>query len=126
MPLSILIEGFVKVKITKESDGNALVSVEDSGIGMNEKYIPYLFDSFTQEEQGYKRKYEGNGLGLALVKKYCELNGAEISVESKKGVGTKFNVKFNRRDDKVIVSTKKSKETENILLQKVKESKAIA
>jgi len=53
-----------------------------------------LFQPFTQEEQGYCRKFEGNGLGLALVKKYCEMNNAEIKVVSKKGLGTKFTVAF--------------------------------
>ncbi|MDP3443891.1 MAG: ATP-binding protein [Ignavibacteria bacterium] len=49
----------------------------------------------SQEEQGYTRKYEGNGLGLALVKKYCEINNADIKVESQKGKGTTFTVIFN-------------------------------
>jgi len=47
-----------------------------------------------QEERGYTRRYEGNGLGLYLVKKYCDLNGITISVASKKGLGSKFTVTF--------------------------------
>jgi len=43
---------------------------------------------------GYSRKYDGNGIGLALVKKYCELNNATVSVESKKNIGSKFSVIF--------------------------------
>ena len=43
---------------------------------------------------GYSRKFEGNGLGLALVKKYCELNNALITVKSEKGKGSTFTVTF--------------------------------
>ena len=66
----------------------------DSGIGISEDYLPNLFNPFTQEEQGYSRSFDGNGLGLALVKKYCGILNADISVESKKDVGTTFTVKF--------------------------------
>ncbi|PIQ10484.1 MAG: hypothetical protein COW71_02610, partial [Ignavibacteriales bacterium CG18_big_fil_WC_8_21_14_2_50_31_20] len=48
-----------------------------------------------QEEMGYTRKYEGNGIGMALVKKYCDLNNIEVEVESEKSVGTTIRVIFN-------------------------------
>ena len=69
------------------------------GIGIKKEFIPNLFTAFTQEEGGYTRSFEGNGLGLALVKKYCQLNNAEIKVESEKGVGTTFTVIFNCNED---------------------------
>jgi len=56
-----------------------------------------MFKPFHQEDSGYSRKYEGNGLGLALAKKYCEVNNAVIEVESEKNVGSTFRVKFNER-----------------------------
>jgi signal transduction histidine kinase len=49
-----------------------------------------------QEERGYSRKYEGNGLGLALVKKYVDVNNASIAVKSEKGVGSIFTVTFKK------------------------------
>ncbi len=55
-----------------------------------------LFLPFTQEEQGYTRQYEGNGLGLSLVKKYCELMNAEIKVQSEKGAGSVFTLILNQ------------------------------
>ncbi len=83
------------VKILIYDTGNTItVSVSDTGIGISEEFLPDLFTVFTQEEQGYTRRFEGNGLGLALVKKYCELNGAEINVESSKGKGTTFTIQF--------------------------------
>ncbi|WP_348265402.1 ATP-binding protein, partial [Salmonella enterica] len=70
------------------------VDISDTGIGISEDYLPNLFTAFTQEEQGYSRKYQGNGVGLALVKKYSELNEAEVEVRSEKGKGTTFTVTF--------------------------------
>ena len=91
------------IKYTEEGEINVVVSKEenqiscdivDTGIGIKEEYIPDLFNKFTQEEQGYTRRYEGNGLGLALVKEYAQLNNATVSVKSKKGVGSTFTVVF--------------------------------
>ncbi len=88
-------KGSIEVWVEKDSEGKVLGVVSDTGIGISEEYLPNLFRPFTQEEMGYTRKYEGNGLGLALVREYCNINNAEISVDSKKGIGTKFIVKFN-------------------------------
>ncbi|MDZ7767365.1 MAG: ATP-binding protein [Melioribacteraceae bacterium] len=62
---------------------------------MLKNFFPDYLISFAQEEQGYTRSFEGNGLGLALVKSYCEINNARIEVESEKNVGTTFRVIFN-------------------------------
>ncbi len=88
-------KGKIEIVINRNKQNKLYVEVKDTGIGISEEFIPKLFDAFTQEEHGYSRKYEGNGLGLALVKKYCELNNAKIEVESAKGVGSIFRVIFN-------------------------------
>lgn len=75
---------------------NYLIKISDTGIGISEEYLPRLFEKFSQEESGYGRKYEGNGLGLSLVKKYCEINNIKISVQSEKGVGTTFILDFQK------------------------------
>ena len=54
-----------------------------------------IFLPFSQEDTGYSRKFDGNGLGLALVKKYLDLINTEIMVDSKKGKGSNFIVCFN-------------------------------
>ncbi len=87
-------EGFVNVKVYHDENGVLSVDVVDTGIGISENFLPTLFKPFSQEEQGYSRKFDGNGLGLALVKKYCEINDAIIQVKSEKNKGTKFTVKF--------------------------------
>jgi signal transduction histidine kinase len=94
-------KGFVKIVIADVSDGNLQVLVKDSGIGMNQEFMKNIFSPFSQEDVGQRREYEGNGLGLALVKKYSELNNATLRVKSKKGVGSIFSVTFNR-DAKIV------------------------
>ncbi len=89
-------EGKVDIIIDDENDEKIKVSVVDTGIGISEEYLPKLFSPFTQEDFGYTRKYEGNGLGLALVNEYCKLNEAELKVESKKDEGSTFIVLFRR------------------------------
>jgi len=86
--------GKVDVVMYNVDDSFLCVDITDTGIGISTEYMPLLFKAFTQEEQGYSRKYEGNGLGLALVKRYCEMNDAQIEVKSKKDEGTTFTVRF--------------------------------
>ncbi|NLT52162.1 MAG: PAS domain S-box protein [Ignavibacteria bacterium] len=87
-----------KVEIRCYGDEKSVsIEISDTGIGISDEYQKKMFIPFSQEQQGYTRQFEGNGLGLALVKKYCEINGAEIKVESKKGIGSKFTVRFMRQ-----------------------------
>ena len=88
------ISGKIDIIIYTYDNGKLSVTVADTGIGIAKEYIPNLFKPFMQEDQGYSRRFEGNGLGLALVKNYCDLNQAAISVESKKGQGSRFTVTF--------------------------------
>lgn len=87
--------GNIDVIVERSSENKLTVKVSDTGIGISEEYFPFLFRPFSQEEQGYTRTFEGNGLGLALVRKYCDMNNAEISVHSEKGLGTTFTITFN-------------------------------
>jgi PAS domain S-box-containing protein len=92
-------KGEIKVSLSRIYDGRIEVEISDTGIGISPSYLPRLFEPFSQEENGYSRKYEGNGLGLALTKKYIELNKALISVESIKGKGTTFKVYLNKAEN---------------------------
>ncbi len=91
--------GQIQVTIDDYKSDKLIVKIEDTGIGMSEKYLKKIFSPFSQEDAGQKRKYEGNGLGLALVKKYVEINRAEIKVASEKNKGTVFSVIFNKALD---------------------------
>lgn len=88
-------KGKVDINVYRNFQDKVAVDIIDTGTGINKEYIPYLFDPFSQEDQGYSRKFEGNGLGMALVRKYIDLNRADIEVESEKGRGSKFTVIFN-------------------------------
>ncbi|MBU0472548.1 MAG: PAS domain S-box protein [Bacteroidetes bacterium] len=85
-------KGYISIIAEKTEENEIVIKVVDTGIGMSESFLPNLFKSFTQEEQGYSRSYDGNGLGMALVKKYCEIISADISVVSEKGKGTTFTI----------------------------------
>lgn len=88
------------IEILLYKDKNQIcVDIKDSGIGISEEYLNIIFSPFSQEDTGYTRRFEGTGLGLALVKKYCDLNNIEISVKSKKGEGTTFTTRFQPLDD---------------------------
>lgn len=86
--------GEITVKVSSGKN-KTVVDISDTGIGISEEYSKNLFAPFSQEEQGYTRRYDGTGLGLALVKKYCELNNADIKVKSEKDRGSTFSVTFN-------------------------------
>ncbi|MBA4316987.1 MAG: hypothetical protein C0412_01160 [Flavobacterium sp.] len=87
-------EGNIDITL-EETEGNIVFNCRDTGIGMSDEYKIKVFEPFSQEEMGYTRKYEGNGLGLALAKRFCDINDASIICESEKGVGTLLKVIFN-------------------------------
>jgi len=86
--------GEIKIVCFANEQNQISVKVSDTGIGIAKENLSKIFNAFTQENQGYTRNYEGNGLGLALVKQYCKINNASIDVESTKGVGSSFTVTF--------------------------------
>ena len=68
--------------------------ISDTGIGMAEEFVDHIFDEFSQEEHGARTQYKGTGLGMAITRRYVDLMGGTISVESKKGVGSTFTVEL--------------------------------
>lgn len=88
-------QGYIKISCTESKDKIA-VTIEDTGIGISKEYQEILFSPFTQEESGYSRSYEGNGLGLAITKSYIDVHDGTISIESDKNKGTKVIVSFDK------------------------------
>ena len=68
--------------------------VEDNGVGMSEEFVERIFEEFAQEDDGARTQYKGTGLGMAITRKYVELMGGAITVESKKGEGSVFTVEL--------------------------------
>ena len=71
--------------------------VSDTGIGMSQEYLTKIFDAFTRERNTTKSKIAGTGLGMSIVKKYVDLLGGTIHVESKLGKGSTFTVTLKHR-----------------------------
>lgn len=84
-----------RVRLSEYSDANSVtVSVTDSGCGMDSETVSQIFDKFYQGDTSHAT--EGNGLGLALVKRILQLSDADISVVSRPGEGAEFTVRLNR------------------------------
>ena len=78
----------------KGGDGyiNMRYRISDTGIGMSEEFTKEVFEEFAQEDSDVRTQYHGAGLGMAIVKKYVDMMGGTISVQSKKHEGTTFTV----------------------------------
>jgi signal transduction histidine kinase len=74
----------------RQADGAVEISVTDTGIGIAKEDQPKIFEEFRQVGSDYSHKSEGTGLGLTLAKKFVELHGGRIWVESEVGKGSKF------------------------------------
>ncbi len=101
---------YFRVKEIESLDGKAFFQfeLEDTGIGMKEDFLPHLFEAFSQEDDGTRTTYKGTGLGMAITKKFLDMMGATVKVESKLNVGTKFqiNLWFDIDKDTKINETK--------------------
>lgn len=86
-------EGGVSITAQNHTE-EIVVTIQDTGIGMSEEYLTNLFQAFSQESAGYAKRFQGVGLGLALTKRYLELNEVVIEVTSKQSVGTKIKLIF--------------------------------
>ena len=85
--------GRVDLRAEKQGDEFVLL-VKDTGMGISQKNLPHVFDRFWQADGSARRKYQGVGIGLALVKELTEVQGGTVSVESEEGKGTTFTVRF--------------------------------
>lgn len=85
--------GNIRIKLTEQQEGEQRwisFQVEDTGIGMTEEQIMEVFEPFSQADNSTTRKFGGTGLGLAITKKYCEMLGGEIKVDSTPDKGSTF------------------------------------
>ena len=84
-------QGFIEVEVNILEDRElAVCKIKDTGVGISAEYLDHLFRPFSQEDLEIGRSYEGNGLGLALAKRYIEKMGGSLLVDSIKGVGSTF------------------------------------
>lgn len=83
--------GWVKITVS-HTDEDIMISVSDTGIGIEPEYLPVIFDEFRQTDDKTSRQYGGTGLGLAIAKKYIILLGGSIKVTSSPGEGSTFKI----------------------------------
>ncbi|MCB0843880.1 MAG: tetratricopeptide repeat protein, partial [Bacteroidetes bacterium] len=83
------------VKMTVEQQAQKLkISIRDTGVGIKQAQIPYLFDRFYQADSSDNQSQPGTGIGLSLVKELVELHGGKVYVESELNQGTAFSVEL--------------------------------
>lgn len=91
--------GRVELRVEQGQDGMVVFKVTDTGIGISDENLSTLFQPFHQVDSGLNRKFEGTGLGLALVKKLAELHNGTVSANSMVGKGSCFTVRIPYRPE---------------------------
>ena len=86
--------GAITVSSEVDRDGNFVLSVQDSGIGISDEDLAAVFEPFRQLDSSVAREHEGTGLGLPLTQRLTELHGARLEIDSTPGKGTTVKVIF--------------------------------
>jgi signal transduction histidine kinase/HAMP domain-containing protein len=98
--------GYVRVSARVAADRETLaLEVADSGPGIAEESLPFVFEKFRQIDSATTRNYSGAGLGLYIVKKFVDLLGGKIDVRSKVGEGSMFTVRLPLPSERTQVGT---------------------
>ena len=87
--------GYVKVNVA-ETDEKTVLTVEDNGVGIEEKHQARIFERFYRVNKSRSRETGGTGLGLSIVKHVAELYGAKLTLSSTLGAGTEITVSFKK------------------------------
>ncbi|MBG9376713.1 PAS domain S-box protein [Panacibacter sp. DH6] len=108
--------------VSAERESSQLINIEvvDSGIGMSDDFQHSLFNKFEQEDDNNGKRYSGTGLGMSIVKELIELMHGNITVQSKKNIGTivSVNIPFNKGIKEDLAQTEAKKISSNTLRNK--------
>ncbi|MCZ6510585.1 MAG: sensor histidine kinase [Alphaproteobacteria bacterium] len=84
--------GVIRLEVKEVSPGWVNISVHDTGVGMSAEQLSKVFEPFTQGDTSIAKIYGGTGLGLSITKKFTELMGGQLEVESSPGSGSRFTI----------------------------------
>ncbi|MDP2362151.1 MAG: ATP-binding protein [Ignavibacteria bacterium] len=84
-------KGEVTINVSERNE-NAIIKVTDTGIGIPQENLDQIFEPFRQGSEGLNRRYEGMGIGLTITRKYVELLGGKLNIESEQGKGTAIEI----------------------------------
>jgi PAS domain S-box-containing protein len=90
-------KGGITLTVSKEEtggEGQIIIKVNDTGIGIPKESLNLIFEEFRQVSEGLNRRFDGTGLGLTITRRFVEMMGGEITVESRFGEGSDFTVRF--------------------------------
>jgi PAS domain S-box-containing protein len=112
----------IHCKVAEDNETSQLIHIEvvDSGIGMSEEFQNSLFDKFLQEDDKNGKKYSGTGLGMSIVRELVELMKGNITVDSKKNIGTiiSLNIPFAKGNKNDLPKKEEKIASSNILFNK--------
>jgi two-component system phosphate regulon sensor histidine kinase PhoR len=88
--------GEIEIRAELRKKGRFRLSVQDTGIGIEQQHLPRLFERFYRVDAGRSRSEGGTGLGLAIVKHYVSALGGDVKVYSEPGKGSQFAIRLPR------------------------------
>jgi len=107
-------QGYIEFEVEEFSEREfAVCKIKDTGVGISTEYLDHLYRPFSQEELDIGRNFEGNGLGLAISKRYIEKMGGSLIVDSIKGVGSTFTFTLPLAKSAVVEKLRKVSESTN-------------
>ena len=107
--------GNVQITATLE-EGELILVISDTGTGISQEQLPFIFDRFWQADTSAQRRSQGLGIGLALVKELVEVQGGQVSVLSEIGKGTRFTIRlpYNELENQSIYGREKVENSDGV------------
>jgi PAS domain S-box-containing protein len=106
----------------KDLDGDDVVvfSVSDTGVGMTPEQIERIFEAFAQADATVSRKYGGTGLGLTITRRFCQMLGGDVKVQSEPGKGSTFTAWMRTQADRPVTSDMRAPPTRSLAADKAR------
>ncbi len=110
---------YFRVKETGSADGRAHFhfEIEDTGIGMKQEFLQHIWEPFVQEDGGNRTTYKGTGLGMAITKKFVDMMGGTITVESRLNEGSIFAIELSFDIDQNVAAVAETPEETEFYLE---------